>query len=80
MLQHARECARGRHPVHVRPGPGPADVLAARSCGEFVRLADYVAVNDYEGKMLEEKTGRKLEELAREVKALVVHARRARAR
>jgi adenosine kinase len=28
-------------------------------------------VNDYEGKMLEEKTGRKLEALAREVKALV---------
>ena len=33
---------------------------------EFVRMADYVAVNDYEGKMLEERTGRKLEELARE--------------
>jgi adenosine kinase len=28
-------------------------------------------MNDYEGKMLEEKTGRKLEVLAREVKALV---------
>jgi adenosine kinase len=38
---------------------------------EFLELADYVAVNDYEGKMLEEKTGRKLEALAREVKALV---------
>ena len=38
---------------------------------EFVRLADYVAVNDYEGKMLEEKTGRSLADLAREVKALV---------
>ncbi|HJV11634.1 MAG TPA: PfkB family carbohydrate kinase, partial [Burkholderiales bacterium] len=38
---------------------------------EFIRLADYVAVNDYEGKMLEEKTGRKLEALARAVKALV---------
>src|SRR5574341_1831238 len=39
---------------------------------QFVRLADYVAVNDYEGKLLEEKTGRKLEDLAREVKALIV--------
>jgi adenosine kinase len=38
---------------------------------ECIRLADYVAVNDYEGKMLEEKSGRKLEVLAREVKALV---------
>jgi adenosine kinase len=39
---------------------------------EFLRTATYVAVNDYEGKMLEEKTGRKLEEIARGVKALVV--------
>jgi len=38
---------------------------------EFLRHASYVAVNDYEGKLLEEKTGRKLEELARGVKALV---------
>ena len=29
-------------------------------------------MNDYEGKMLEEKTGRKLEEHARRVKALIV--------
>jgi adenosine kinase len=39
---------------------------------EMVRLASYLAVNDYEGKMLEEKTGRKLEVLARELKALVL--------
>jgi adenosine kinase len=38
---------------------------------EMVRLADYLAVNDYEGKLLEEKTGRALEELARELKALI---------
>ena len=31
-----------------------------------------MAVNDYEGKLLEEKTGRPLEDLAREVRALVV--------
>ena len=39
---------------------------------EMVKLATYLAVNDYEGKMLEEKTGRKLEDLARELKALVL--------
>jgi adenosine kinase len=38
---------------------------------ELLRLADYVAVNDYEGKMLEDKTGRRLEDIARELKALV---------
>jgi adenosine kinase len=47
-------------------------MFSAEELLEFVRLADYVAVNDYEGKMLEEKTGRSLERLAREVKALIV--------
>jgi len=37
----------------------------------MVRLADYLAVNDYEGKLLEEKTGQTLDALARELKALV---------
>jgi adenosine kinase len=38
----------------------------------FVELADYVAVNDYEAKLLQERTGHKLEVLAKEVKALIV--------
>ena len=37
---------------------------------EFLRFADYVAVNDYEGKLLEEKTGASCKSW-REVKALV---------
>ena len=39
---------------------------------DMIGRASYVAVNDYEGKMLEEKTGRKLEDLATRVKALIV--------
>jgi adenosine kinase len=39
---------------------------------DFVHKADYLAVNDYEGELLQERTGRKLEALAREVKALIV--------
>ena len=37
----------------------------------MVKLGTYLAVNDYEGKLLEEKTGRKLAGLARQLKALV---------
>lgn len=37
-----------------------------------MRLADYVTVNDYEAQMLQERTGKKLEELAKLVKAVVV--------
>ncbi len=71
MLQHARECAAARIPFLFDPGQG-LPMFSAAELAEFLRLADYVAVNDYEGKMLEEKTGRRLEDLAREVKALIV--------
>jgi adenosine kinase len=39
---------------------------------EFVRLATYVTVNDYEGQMLQDRTGKKIEELAQGVKAFIV--------
>jgi adenosine kinase len=71
MLQHARECAAARIPLLFDPGQG-LPMFSRSELAEFVRLADYVAVNDYEGKMLEDKTGRKLEALAREVKAFIV--------
>jgi adenosine kinase len=71
MLQHARECAAARIPFLFDPGQG-LPMFSRTELLEFVRLADYVAVNDYEGKMLEDNTGRKLEDLAREVKALVL--------
>ena len=70
MLQHARECAAAAVPFLFDPGQG-LPMFSGAEIGEFLRLADYVAVNDYEGKMLEEKSGRKLEALARDVKALV---------
>ena len=71
MLQHARECAQLGVPFMFDPGQG-LPMFSADELKEFVRLADYVAVNDYEGKMLEERTGEKLESLAKQVKALVV--------
>ncbi len=71
MLQHARECAAAGIPFVFDPGQG-LPMFSAEELSEFVRLADYVAVNDYEGKMLEEKTGMSLESMAKGVKALVV--------
>ncbi len=70
MIEHARQCAERSLPFLFDPGQG-LPMFSAQEIAEFLRLADYVAVNDYEGKLLEEKTGRKLEHLAREVKALV---------
>jgi adenosine kinase len=38
----------------------------------FVRLADYVTVNDYEAQLLQDKTGKTLSELAQGLRALIV--------
>jgi len=71
MLQHARELAGLGIPFVFDPGQG----LPMFSGGEllaFVEQAAYLAVNDYEGRLLEERSGRKLEDLAPKLKALVV--------
>jgi adenosine kinase len=70
MQQHARECAEHGVAFLFDPGQG-LPMFSGEELREFLRLADYVALNDYEGKLLEEKTGRKLEDIARDVKALV---------
>lgn len=71
MLSHARECAAAGIPFVFDPGQG-LPMFSAVELSEFVSLADYVAVNDYEGKLLEEKTGQSLDAIAHDVKALVL--------
>jgi adenosine kinase len=71
MLQHARECAAARVPFVFDPGQG-LPMFSGEELMELVRLADVLAVNDYEGRMLAEKTGRALESLAAELRALIV--------
>jgi len=70
MLQHARECAAHGIPFLFDPGQG-LPMFSREELLEMVTLGSYLAVNDYEGKLLEEKTGRKLEDLAQELKALI---------
>jgi adenosine kinase len=71
MLQHARQLAQNRVPFMFDPGQG-LPMFSGQELLAFVSQATYVAVNDYEGKLLEERTGKKLESLASMVKALVV--------
>ena len=71
MLQHAREFHAAGVPFVFDPGQG-LPMFGGEELTEFVRMADYVTVNDYEGQMLQERTGRKIEELAKLVKAFVV--------
>jgi adenosine kinase len=71
MLQHAREFHEAGVPFIFDPGQG-LPMFNGEELMNFIRLADYVAANDYEAKLLQERTGKSLEELSGLVKALVV--------
>ena len=71
MLQHASEFHAAGIPFVFDPGQG-LPMFSREELIEFVDNASYVTVNDYEGQMLQERTGRTLEALAKTVKALVV--------
>jgi adenosine kinase len=71
MLQHAREFQAAGIPFIFDPGQG-LPMFSGDELAQFVEMASFVTVNDYEGEMLQERTGKRLEELARQVKALVV--------
>ena len=71
MLQHARELKQEKIPFVFDPGQG-LPMFSGAELLEFVQLASYVAVNSYEGKMLEERTGKSIADLAQEVEALIV--------
>jgi adenosine kinase len=71
MLQHAREFHEGGIPFIFDPGQG-LPMFSGDELLEFVRQAEYVTVNDYEAQMLQERTGRSIEQLSKLVSAFVV--------
>jgi adenosine kinase len=71
MQQHAREFHEAAIPFIFDPGQG-LPMFNGDELMDFVNLADYLTVNDYEGQLLQERTGKSLETLARQVKALIV--------
>ena len=71
MLQHAREFQAAGIPFVFDPGQG-LPMFNGDELLDFVRMADYLTVNDYEAQLLQEKTGQTLAALAQHVKALVV--------
>src|SRR5690606_5333450 len=71
MVSHIEQLARADIPFVFDPGQG-LPMFSGAELLEMVGKARYVAVNDYEGQMLVEKTGRSLEELARGLEALIV--------
>jgi adenosine kinase len=71
MLDHAAQFAAAGIPFLFDPGQG-LPMFNGDELRHFVDQASWVAVNDYEGQLLRERTGWELDELARHVRALVV--------
>jgi adenosine kinase len=71
MRSHLREFAAAGIPVIFDPGQG-MPLFSGPELVEMIECADYVAVNDYEARMLAERTGLTIEAIAKRVEALIV--------
>jgi adenosine kinase len=71
MIEHAAQFAQAGIPFFFDPGQG-MPLFDGPELLRFVQQATWVTVNDYEAQLLQERTGEKLEQLARRVEAIVV--------
>jgi adenosine kinase len=71
MVQHATQFAEAGIPLLFDPGQG-LPMFGGEELLDFVGKSTWIAVNDYEGQMLAERTGLSLRDLARRVRALIV--------
>ncbi len=71
MLQHAAQFKAANIPFVFDPGQG-LPMFNGDELTQFVDLATWVTVNDYEGRMLSERTGLDNKALSRRVEGLVV--------
>jgi adenosine kinase len=71
MIQHAAQFAAANIPFIFDPGQG-LPMFDGNDLKAFIDQATYVAVNDYEGQLLSERTGLSHGEIASRVKAFIV--------
>jgi len=71
MVQHAEQFKAADIPFVFDPGQG-LPMFDGKELAHFVDLASWVVVNDYEGKMLSQRTGWSLAEISKRVRGLVV--------
>jgi len=71
MFKHAKECFDAGIPFMFDPGQG-LPMFNGEELLSFIEMASYLAVNDYEAQLLQEKTGLDLETIASKVKAMIV--------
>lgn len=71
MLAHCAQFHEAGIPFVFDPGQG-MPLFNGEELLQMVRQADYVTLNDYEAELLQARTGQSLDQLAREVDALIV--------
>jgi len=71
MLSHAQQMADAGIPFVFDPGQG-LPMFDGQELRHFIELATWVTVNDYEGKMLSDRTGWSSAQISSHVKGLVV--------
>jgi adenosine kinase len=71
MIEHARDLGAARIPFIFDPGQG-LPMFSGPELLELLSGARALTVNDYEARVVEERTGRKVEEIARTVGAVIV--------
>ncbi|MEO5676030.1 MAG: carbohydrate kinase family protein [Usitatibacter sp.] len=71
MIEHARDLAAARVPFIFDPGQG-LPMFAGPELLGLIEGARALTVNDYEARIIEEKTGKKVAEIARGIGAVIV--------
>lgn len=71
MFQHAKEFHDAGIPFMFDPGQG-LPMFNGEELLHFIGMAKYMALNDYEAQLTQEKTGLNLQQLAEKVDALIV--------
>ena len=71
MVQHAEQFAKAGVPFVFDPGQG-LPLFDGATLRRIIELATFVAVNDYEGKLVSDKTGWSEQEIASRVQALII--------
>ncbi len=71
MIEHAAQFAEAGIPFIFDPGQG-MPMFDGDELLRFADQADWLAFNDYEAKLMQERTGRSPQQLARQVRAVIV--------
>lgn len=71
MMEHASQFVEAGIPFIFDPGQG-MPMFNGEELRQFIQQASWIAVNDYESKMLQDKSGLSLEQISAQVEALIV--------